>query len=553
MRFKIFTLHLTLILCFSLQLSAQKVKNERFNVSYTQLPTQPLDNEFTTYRVNVYGSGYINGHSIFESGKLTRQGLQNSINLGGFKKVDGNAHVRVQVSVGSARTVKNEISKKVTENKSKDGKVTKTTSYFMEYHYYIPVNYKVFDYHGNMIYEAQVSNQQNLEKIKGSSFNSSSKAYEDWKKRRMNTLNNSAVSYIKNAINSVSGGLNHRYGYPQKSEREELKVIKKHDTEDDFIKAYETANAAFEKVKANEPLETLATDLQPAIDFWMTYDKYPADDRKLKKVRYACLYNLTAAYYWMDDLANAEKYAKECLEIDYKEGGVNRFVDRIEKLKKSFEVNEVDSRHFFIDVESAMPPSDNAAVADPPAEEEDNASMAGTMIMADGSKVEGDVVVNTEEGSDLVFGPKGNVSFNYKADGKDESNSLDPATIQEFSFNGRNFKVMDFTPGAKGNKISGKHILEVIYDSPRIQLFKYYPYDDQLGDKKIEFALMRKGEPAPTSTSSTPFLLFKKGLAKYFEDCGDLSGLAAAGDIEHTEEGLIQAARIYAEVCEERP
>lgn len=552
MKIKVLTLSLAALLCFGIQSFAQKVKNERFNVSYTQLPTDPLDNEFTTYRVNVYGSGYINGHSIFESGKITRQGMQRAINLGGFKKETGNAHVRVQVSVGNARTVKNEVGKKVTEKKSKDGKVSKTTSYFMQYHYYMPIRYVVYDYQGNRIFEGQVTNQQNVEQIKGNSFSSSSKAYEDWKKRRMSTLNNSAASYVRNAINNISSALNYRYGYPERTEREEIKIVKKHATEDDFLKAYETAKVAFEKVKFNAPMEGVAADIQPAIDFWMTYDKYPADDRKLKKVRYACLYNLTTVYYWMDDLPNAEKYANECLKIDYKEGGIKRFVDRIERLNKAFEVNNVDSRHFFIDVESATPPNNNAEVA-APVEEEDNASLAGTMVLADGTEVEGNVVVNTEEGSDLVFGPKGNVVFNYKVDGKDVSSSLDPAQTQEFSFQGRNFKVMDFTPGAKGNKISGKHILEVIYDSPRIQLFKFYPYDDQLGDKKIEFALMKGGEPAPTSTSSTPFLIFNKGLAKYFEDCGDLVEMINAGGIAHNEEGLTQATRIYAEVCEERP
>ncbi len=552
MRIKIFTLSLAAVLLLGVQLSAQKVKNERFTVNYTQLPSNPLDNEFTTYRVNLYGSGYIHGHSIFESGKITRQGAMNKVNLGGFKKVNGNAHVRIQISVGNARTVKNEVGKKVTEKKSKDGKVSKTTSYFMQYHYYMPVSYRVYDFHGNLIHEAQITNLENVEQIKGSSFNSYSKAYEDWKKRRLNTLNNSAASYVRNAMNSVNASVNYRYGYPHRSEREEIKIVKKHSSEDDFMKAYETTNAAFEKVKADEPMETIAADLKPAIDFWMGYDKYPADDRKLKRVRYACLFNLTTVYYWMDDLENANKYATECLKIDYKEGGVKRYVDKIRRMQQSFQTNGVDSRHFFIDVEAAAPPSNNVDVA-APEEEEDNASMAGAMVLADGIKVEGNMVVNTEEGSDLVFGPKGNVVFEYSVDGKDVSSSLDPAQTQEFSFDGRTFKVMDFTPGAKGNKVAGKHILEIIYDSPRIQLFKYYPYDDQLGDKKIEFAFYRTGEQAPTSTSSTPFLLFKKGMAKYFEDCGDLAEMINAGGVEHTEDGLMQAARIYGEVCEERP
>jgi hypothetical protein len=551
MRIKIFTFTLATFLLFSFQLSAQKLKTERIDVAYTQLPATPLDNDFTTYKVNLYGSGYLNGHSIFEGGKITRAGLEKSIHLGGFKKEGGNAHVRVNISVGSARTVKNEIGKKVTTTKSKDGKEKKTTSYFMQYHYYIPVKYMVYDYHGNLLHEVYVTDASNVEQIKGGSFSTYSKAYEDWKKRRFNKLNNSGASYVRNAVSSVNSGLNYKYGYPKRTSREEIKVTKKTDA-DKYMEAYSTAKAAFAKVKADAPSETLAADVQPAIDFWMDYKKYPAGDKKLKRLRYANLYNLTKVYYWMDDIENAEKYAKECIAIGYKEGPVKRHLSDIENLKKSFKVNNVTSRHFFIDVASATPPSNNVEVA-APEEEEDNASMKGIMVLTNGEEIEGDVVVNTEDGNDLVFGPKGNVAFNYKADGKDVSNTLNPVEVQEFSFNGRSFKVMDFTPGAKGNKTAGKHILEVIYDSPRIQLYKYFPYDDQLGDKKVEFALMKRGEAAPTSTSSTAFLLFKKGLAKYFEDCPDLAEIATAGEVAHTEEGLVQAARIYAEVCEEKP
>lgn len=552
MKSKIITLLLAAFFCLNFQLSAQKIKNEKFDIAYTQLPAKPLDNEFTTYKVNFYGSGYVNGHSIFESGNLTQAGLEKTINLAGFKKESGNAHVRVNVSVGNARVVKNEMATKVTESKSKDGKVTKSTSYHMEYHYYIPVKYMVYDFHGNLLHESYVTDAKDIEKINGGSSNSYSKAYEDWKNSRLSKVNSSAASYVRNAVNSVNGGINYLYGYLARSEREELKVTKKFEDES-FLQAYDTAKAAFEKVKADAPAETLAADLKPAIDFWMNYDKYPVDDKNLKKVRYACLYNLTIVYFWMDDLENAEKYAKQCIEIDYKDGGVKRHLERIEQLKKSFELNGVTSRHFAIDVASATPPSNNTEVAAPAEDEEDSASMTGTLELANGDKIEGDVIVNTEDGSDLVFGPKGNITFNYKADGKEVVNPLDPSEIQAVAFNGRSFKVMDFTPGAKGNKAAGKHLLEVIYDSPRIKLFKYYPFDDQLGDKKIEFALLKQGEPAPTSTSSTPFLLFKKGLAKYFEDCADLAELAGAGEIEHTEDGLIQAARIYAEVCEERP
>ena len=60
MKSKIITLLMAALFCLNFQLSAQKIKNEKFDIAYTQLPPKPLYNEFTTYKVNFYGSGYVN-------------------------------------------------------------------------------------------------------------------------------------------------------------------------------------------------------------------------------------------------------------------------------------------------------------------------------------------------------------------------------------------------------------------------------------------------------------------------------------------------------------
>ena len=61
---------------------------------------------------------------------------------------------------------------------------------------------------------------------------------------------------------------------------------------------------------------------------------------------------------------------------------------------------------------------------------------------------------------------------------------------------------------------------------------------------------MKAGESEPTSLSGTTILLWKKGIASYFEDCAELNAMCLEGGIEKEKESLIKAARIYSELCE---
>ena len=535
---------LILLLSFTSNVFAQKLKNERIEVSYRQLPQTPLDNEFTTFKAHVSGASYAYGNSLLEANGTTLSDLTKAVSISGFKRVTGNAHVRINVSVGNMVIVKTKVEKETKKSKSKDGKVTTKTYYFHVFEYYVPVRYTVYDYKGNLLKEGRYATSKTKTGTKGTSY---SKVLAQWRKGRNKIAMTEGSSYIRNAVNSITSSINKLYGYPLKTYRDDIKVPKKND---DFMKAYSAVKIAFANAKGDEKVETLAADAKPGIDFWMGYDQFSAKDRKKKKLRYACLYNLSKTYYWMDDMANAEKYAKEAIAIGWKDNFLTRFLKDINGVKKSLEVNGVDSRRFAIDLESAVGPKSNAEIAAIAAEEANNTKLDGKLILSDGEEIEGEFKINTEEANTLAFGPKGNISFVHQAEGKDQTKSLKPEDIKSFSFNSRSFLVMDFAPGAKGNKEVGKHILEVLYDSPRIKLLKYYPYDNQLGDKKVEFAFMKTGDTAPTSTSSSAFLIFKRGLAKYFVECADLAEIAGAGDIAHTEEGLMQAARIYAEVCE---
>jgi hypothetical protein len=122
--------------------------------------------------------------------------------------------------------------------------------------------------------------------------------------------------------------------------------------------------------------------------------------------------------------------------------------------------------------------------------------------------------------------------------------------ITAFSIGDRTFVKRTFTPCAKGKANPATHVMEEIYNSEKIVLYKYYPSGGALSDAKTEFAFKKKAEDNPVSLYDTQFLILKKGLANYFTDCADLKAMCEEGGIENEQESLLKAARIYSEVCQ---
>ncbi len=531
-------------------LSGQKITTEKFPVQYTALPLSPLNPEFTTFSSSCYGGG-----STLADLGITPTSLANQIKFEGFKKVEGKSgHFRVNIQIGYMRIGRETTEKRISTTKKKDGTEVKTTYYYKKSSYSIPISYRVTDYEGKVLKEGTVSSNTSTQAVKSKEYTSYSSLNNYWQNNRHSLIYGAAKKFVIDRVGSIQSTLAYAYDYRKITyQKDELEVPgKKVDGFEAFNGAYETVKTAFEGMRPNEPITDMAPQVQSAIDFWKNaLDDYPMGNKKSEKMRHACLMNLSTVYYWLEDLAQAEKYATECLQISWKDGRPKRLLKEIEAVKKKFDINKIKTRHINRDLANAEPPSSSAEEEVPVFEETgDLAEMEGYILNEGGDTLNGKFVVNTAEDMELNFGPDGNVVFTYQIDGKDEKSTLDPATVKGFQLKDRNFMAMTFTPGDKGNKEAGTHLMECIYDTERIKVFKFYPYDNKLGDVKMEYAFQKATDEAPISTSSTQFLLFKKGMSKYFADCPDLAELAGAGEFENEEESLIQAARIFAEVCE---
>jgi tetratricopeptide (TPR) repeat protein len=359
-----------------------------------------------------------------------------------------------------------------------------------------------------------------------------------------------AADATKNIVAAARNTLGIRYDFRHTSDYPQIYIIKKYKSEADFEKSFEKAKELFEKNTAITPASETKEKMAPYLEIWAKQGSInPKGDKKLKRIYQAANYNLAITYFYLDEFDNAKQHAELVIKSEEKDKRCERLLERIEKTKKLMELHGVHTLHYERDLSDAMAPKQVKAFEEEKEElEADNNSLGGTITM-NGEQINGSVL-QSKGAEQMFFGEKGSTSFMVEADGKMTEYDLTSDEVSAFTIGERKFVKMNFSPCAKGKEEASLHILEEIYTSEKINLYQYYPSTGVLGDEKTEFAFQKTGEESPTSLLDTQFLLWNKGIAKYFSSCSDLEGMCAAGDIKMNKDDLLKAGRIYSELCE---
>ena len=545
----------SLLLLFALPTYGQKLKDKRVSFKYVSLPSEQLPEDYKTYSVNVYGSNLANGG--LNAGKM-----EESIKMYGFKKLAGtqgnHGHLRVSVNTGYTTTGTPEFKSRTDTKKDKEGNETKTTYYWYEFPFSTSGSYSISAPDGTQMDTKNVGFSKTLKTSESTSSASVRKEYGKYKSAKRKEFARSAAS---NAVKRAQSVLSKRYDFNHTRESHKFYWIKKHKTEAEFKKHFDTVLALYGKTNAGTPSSEYQPKLQAAIDFWKEQaSNDPGGDKKLKRICEAANHNLAVTHlYYLDDLDAAKQYAEAVMKIDSKNKHAKNILSEIAAAKKSMAMHDIHTMHYTRDVADAIGPAkvkelekaEELAVAKEQmaAAAAAKTSNAAGNIYINGEKLSGSMVLSDADEA-LSFGDGGNISFTMKDGEKDKKYDLTSEEISAFEIGERSFAKKNFTPKAKGKSEMQKHILEEIYASGKITLYKYHPSSGAMGDEKIEYAYQKKADEQPVSLYDTQFLILKKGLANYFSDCADLKEMCSEGAIKLNEEDLIKAARIYSELCE---
>ncbi|MFK8009726.1 MAG: hypothetical protein AB8H03_25455 [Saprospiraceae bacterium] len=537
------------ILFLSLSFSSvgQKIKDKKVLFHYVNLPAEKLSDDFQTYSVRVYGS------AISKAG-LSAQKLAKSINMDGFKRLSGSGndygHLRVSVYTGYISTGR--VEPKSSSSKRKDkktGKETTTYSYWYEIPFEGNGSYKVVDPEGNILAEGNSPHSQKLATKKYSKSSDRSKNYS----AQINKIKKDfAKSVVTGVMNNARTTIRQKYDYARYQDWRNLYFLKKHDTAKDFDKYFDLTKETFATLKkgiTTEKVDAVKTKLQPAMDFWKKTGEIKPADKKAKRVYRAANYNYALVSYFLGDLESAKEYANKVVESEGKDRKSKILLKDIEATQKKMDFHGINTMFYVRDLSGAKAPAKVKAFEEEKEELEADNNTVTAVLMMGGNEIKGSVL-QSKGADEMFFGPKGNTKFMAEEDGKMKEYDLTAEEVSAFTLGERKFIKTRFNPSAKGKGESAMHILEVVYDSEKIKLYKYFPSSGVLGQEKTEFAFQKASDDFPLSVEDTQFLLWKKGLAKYFGDCADLKDMCTEGGIKKNQEDLVKAARIYSELCE---
>lgn len=356
--------------------NAQKVDLDRFyfNVSYQILPKEPVPLEKRTFSSRVRLGGALQTY-------VDPASLNDKINIVGWKKVDQNGTVDIELNLEDF--VENGASPhtRVDEKKDKDGRVTSRVEY-----YYVTAKYATRGYakvkgpHTPSVTESQIAAEKTVQAaattnrflknavIKKDTTTSNdgynitfngeleyvskestdpSVPMKDFRLNRNVIRDQKLREFADNSLNSFNNNINYAYGFKPRNDNEILWILDaKSDEGKTQTEAIQAVKALFATMKADEPIEELKSNMQPLIEYFDSLKtKYAEDNKPSRKMRYSAYFNLAVIYLMLDEPEKAIAESDKLIANDYDKSDGKAIIEKANKLIASFKTARTNSTH----------------------------------------------------------------------------------------------------------------------------------------------------------------------------------------------------------------
>jgi|GEM_PF-1538211 len=523
---------------------AQKLKDKVIQIPYVTLPTKKLPVNYNTYSVNVRGGAFnFSTRDPFSTAQ--------SIQMDGFKRLSGQGsdfgHLRIYATSSTPYIGVITPRSKTTKVKDKNGVERTVTTYWYEFPIQAFTSYQIVDPEGNVIASGKDIDNKNIVTRRTSirstaSIGKYNREIEKERNKFTNTLINKMVTRVNTAIRN-------QLDFDNRKARENFYYIKGGPLEKQTQEIFNEAKIVWESRDASSSVIETNEMLMDVLKAWSELaSRKPGDDNKLKRVYKAANYNMAISYFYLDDLEKARFYAQKVIDSEGKDKPSNQLLKRIEKLEKRMELHGIYTQHYVRDLSNAVGPVQVNAFEEEQEEIQENNNTLDGYILFNNNQINGQFV-STKGVEELIFGKDGNTNFVVTEGTTTKEYDLTETEISSFKIGERSFIKTMFSPSSKGKEEAQMHILEILYTADAIQLYKYYSSQGALADNDTEYAYQKANDRFPLSLFDTQFLLFDKGMSQYFQSCPELSKLCADGRYTMDEDSLLQAARVFAEVC----
>lgn len=499
---------ITLVATESIFAQRANLDREYFKISYVDLPTSP----------------------VIDDSKRTFTSSESRIFLEGFSRVASNGTLDFRFDFHGTKIGEVNVKKITHEKKDKDGKVTSTT-----YTYTLSTNYSsngtvsVSNSSNGKNYSFSLKEDDNYSK---EDFSSSTKARVFYNDNRFGIRDNYRTKHRNLIVDQINSRINNTYGYvPYTTRTQHFWIIatKKHPEYAKHQEAYEALKAIFDKMKYDEPVNAIAEEVKPWINYFNDVaSRFNEDDKKHKKVRYASYYNIAKIYLYLDQPEKAKEYAEKLITNDYDKKDGKRFNSRADELIKDFTVNQIKTRHFEVITEDlSNEPEREIVYAQDPIEESEKA--VAFLITAANDTLQTTIALD-----ELT-------QMSAKANFFDTDNGVNEVTAAESKkivlTTGDTYKVSSFASSIASDKAVSPKFVKSIYEGNSISLFEH------MGK---EYILKFKTSEEGISTMSKDFVFgFKKKLESLTASCETLKAKISAGEFKNTLQSLTAYAKEY--------
>ncbi len=455
----------------------QRVSLRDFDVkaNYWQLPKQGLPTHINTFHVEINSD-----ESALKFLSTSKANLENQIVIGGYERLE-EAGAKVVVTNEGPKAGSLEL--KTTKKKNKEGKT------WNEYHYEV---------------ESSGSAELRIEDDKGGFLHT--ETFFITKKKKSGTFR--SVTDLKKNFNAekfylglrrnvldemmaaVQQNINYNFSLLKKTQKVEFEGVKgdKHRDARKFNAQKPKVIKAFEAMTI-ESIDEFKELIQPSIDFWKEMEpKYSGKDKKERKLKYACQINLSRAYFWMEDFANAKHYATMIKEGSYKEKNGKRMLKDIAATEESLNRVKRPSRHFKIEasqeekmamenakkaIEEAIASGDVRAYPDFDSKmqiKSNSQVYSGTIHKKDGTKLDGYFAYESDDKTPDFRVPS-QIRFGYDQAGELKAINTEFSQINNITIDGKEYNVKNIVVGTGLGKLKlDNAVIETVKDFNRTSL-----------------------------------------------------------------------------------
>jgi hypothetical protein len=545
-----------LAILFCLTAAAQKVDldGEPLTANFTRLPRKPFPADYLTYSAVLSANP-----QDLKSVGLAEPFFISNLQVFGFQKVNTGGNFNIDLSLSDYRQTGSETKTATTKTKDRAGKEIETKTYYYEVKYEHGLTLKVRNQDGKQLEERSLLGGEHT--FKSREFSTVGEVNNYIRAALGQDLAKEDQNAIVGAMRDIYDHLNSQYGYTPTKTTFKLQILdsEKHPDYAGFQQAYKGAKVAMNSMKPDVALDSVKLALKPVMEYFSQQkDKYNPAEKGDKKLKYACLYNLSLLYFWTEDFEKATEFANALIANDYDPKDGKRLIEDIEELQKEFEKTGKTSRHLKFEAPVEVSPTTPPVAYKSDSDERkvdykvksldltpNTMQYEGWVTGTDGKETKVLFLVENPRMTGLLFSSVGNVRYAIDLGERFKVNRINKANTTAFGFDGRTFKVLPFKSANSVNIGGGKTILEVLEEGSKIGAFLAFAGDNEGLTNPPEYVIQKIADQEYVSLNGLKFALnLNKGVKKTFSDCPAAVEAADKDGFKRTSESIVQLAKL---------